>query len=98
MAQRWSPLQEAGRSSGDAGGWGSPPLPRLGVSRLHPHPHPHPVWGPAPGRLPCPPLGWHPAGEARLAQGAPLPSPRKGPPPTGHVKWPSFRFRGGFSK
>lgn len=24
--------------------------------------------------------------------------PRKGPPPTGHVKWPSFRFRGGFSK
>ncbi|XP_070325924.1 uncharacterized protein [Odocoileus virginianus] len=95
-AQRWSPLQEAGRSSGDAGGWGSPPLHGLGVSR--PPPNPHPVWGPAPSRPPCPPLGRHPAGEARLAQGAPLPSPPQGALPTGHVKWPSFRFRGGFSE
>lgn len=77
-AQRWSPLQEAGRSSGDAGGWGSPPLHRLGVSR--PPPHPRPVWGPVPGRPPCPPRGWHPGGGVRLAQREPRSRhPRRGP-------------------
>ena len=62
---------------GDAGGWGSPSLHRLGVSR--PHPHPHPVWGPAPGRPPCPPLA-APSGRGARHAGSPTSvTPARGP-------------------
>lgn len=51
-------------------GWGCPDCT----------PTPTPCGALRPADCPAPPLGWHPAGEARLAQGAPLPSPPQGAP------------------